>query len=319
MVCRALPWRGVPWWCVVRRLGGTGCGGAWPPACWSCCVRAWPPSCWGVLCWCVAPRLVKHVVVVPGPPRGGACCGGAWPASWWGVLLNVRRGLQHGGACCVCAGVSVFVRWFGFGCGSPVAWPGQAGQLPECVRCAIPFSWRDRRASIPRTCGAPPRVVLLRVSSPRRSFSLVRPPLPCRPLYLPPPLLRLCFAAVVGAPLFFPLPLRACWLLQLAARGPLMPPTVHLTPAPPSAGPGFVGACALPLVFACPHSALSLLRAVLLSPGGSGFLLPTCLLVGCFARVLLLCCLFFLVCFVLNVCCHAPSALSAVVAASPSP
>ena len=80
------------------------------------------------------------------------------------------------------------------------------------------------------------------------------------PRSLASPPLGLCFAAVVAAPLFFPSPLRGCWVL-------LTPP-----PSPALTGSGLVGVWLL--LFLCTRSALPLLRALLVSPGGSGFLLP---------------------------------------------
>ena len=180
------------------------------------------------------------VVMLCGPPNGGACCVIVWPPSWWGVLWWSVAPLLVGRASLGCVG-----RLF-----SVVAWLllGRVG-----------------RGGLPSACGAPPRVVVSRLSSPCRSFSLV-------PLY--------CVCAVVGrvlvGALFCPPPparggsawrvsssRRCSSFLSVLAGFRCWPPAGgcprwSCLPPPPRAGSGFVVACLRLLVVApapcCPCS-----------------------------------------------------------------
>ena len=180
-----------------------------------CCGVAWPPSLWGVVRWCAAPLIVGHAVVVCGPPHGRACCIGAWPPLLWGVLCWCW---------CLCSLSAVFF-W------PVVPLPGGLGRAGLWSACGAPplCPWRDGRAGLPSASGAPLRVVVSRLSSPCRSFSLVRPPPSC-----------LCAVAgrvlaIVLALLCFPPPSRGC--RRRAAVLPLSSPCLLVAavgrPLPP--------------------------------------------------------------------------------------
>ena len=201
--------------------------------------------------------------MVCGPPHGGACCGGAWPPSWLGIVcwcvapLTVGRavvvhGPPHGGACPVVAGVCVCGRRFAFGwlCPCLAGSCGPASRADAVCHSLLLFRGCCRPAA---------RFPLFALRFPVTARLLAG----CwrlSPLSCAPPPLRLCCEGVVVAPLFFFLPLGACWLLLLA------------TPHAPA------GLVQVLWVFCCSvpraRSTLPLLRALAGFPGGSSFLLP---------------------------------------------
>ena len=339
-----------------RRLGGALCGGAWlaalrwravvvhgPPHAGACCGGAWPPSWWGALCWCLAPLMVGHAVVVPdplvvgrvalvrGPPYGGACCDGAWPSSWWSVAPGMveRAVLVRVSVFLFGGSVSVAVVWVLGPHGRP-SLPNACGDPPLCPG-------RDGRAGLPSGCDAPPPVVVSPPLSPCRSFSLVRPALPCA-----------CAAAVrrvavVPSSFAPPPPSSGCALQVSSSRCCSSPSSQHLLVAavgfpwafaaagrsPPLPHPATCWSgcrwCRRPAARFCLLALCFVLAACLFTvAGGSGFLLHPQPPRGLCCAGLLPCCLFFLV-FSVLACCPAPFGLSPVPAAcccssaSPSP
>ena len=260
----------------------------------ACCVGVWPPALTGVLCWCVAPLImgrallvrgplmVGRAVLVRGPPHGEGCCRVAWAPSWWGVpwwclaphmvgRAVLVRGPPPGGACLLVL-LPVFVVG-GLVAVAVVLVLGRVGRAGLTSTSVAPplCPGRDGRADLTSACNAPTRVVVSQVLSVCRLFFLVRPPLSClcaaavwvlvvvSALFCPPPpgvLPRVCCRCAAVPPLCFP-----CLLASEVGR-----PRAVAAAGRPRTPAG--------RAFACARSAWPLLRALSVSPGCSGFLLP---------------------------------------------